>query len=114
MKAIGLAKAHRGYQYQDLIAALALVDALLQRTFDTIIDRKLFAGDLFDDLTITSSSGRQRLQLKHSADPNAELKLSTFTGNSRGVRIDLVISAVLEDRATFPQDVDTTHYRLVF
>lgn len=114
MKASGLEKAHRGYQYQDLIAALALVDALLQRTSDTVIDRKLFPGDLFDDLTITTSSGRQRLQLKHSGDPKAELKLSTFTGNSRGVRIDLVISGVLEDRATFPQDADTTLYRLVF
>jgi hypothetical protein len=114
VKASGLTKAHRGYQYQDLIAALALVDALLQRTSETIIDRKLFAGDLFDDLTITTSSGRQRLQLKHSGDPNTELKLSTLTGNSRGVRIDLVISAVLEDRAAFPQDADTTQYRLVF
>ncbi|MDN4597580.1 ATP-binding protein [Leifsonia virtsii] len=114
MKASGLAKAHRGYQYQDLIAALALVDALLQRTVDTIIDRKLFAGDLFDDLTITSSSGRQRLQLKHSAGPNTELNLTTFTGNSRGIRIDLVISSVLQDRATFPQEADATLYRLVF
>jgi hypothetical protein len=114
VKTTSLAHAHRGYQYQDLISAIALVDVLLQRNVDTVIDRKLFPGDLFDDLTISAASGRQRLQLKHSSDPAAELKLATFSGNSRGVRLDLVISALLKERAAFPQGAETTLYRLVF
>ncbi|RFA06548.1 hypothetical protein B7R54_19490 [Subtercola boreus] len=114
MNTTGLAHAHRGYQYQDLISAIALVDVLLQRNVDTVIDRKLFPGDLFDDLTISAASGRQRLQLKHSSDPTAELKLATFSGNSRGVRLDLVISTLLKERAAFPESAETTLYRLVF
>lgn len=114
MKANSLAPAHRGYQYQDLISAMALVDTLLLRTSETIIDRKLFPGDLFDDLTISSAIGRQRLQLKHSGDPETVLKSSVFSGDARGVRLDLLISALLDDRAAFPQEAESTRYRLVF
>ncbi len=114
VNATGLAHAHRGYQYQDLISAIALVDVLLQGNVDTVIDRKLFPGDLFDDLTISAASGRHRIQLKHSSDLTAELKLATFSGNSRGVRLDIVISALLKERAAFPKCAETTLYRLVF
>lgn len=114
MKASSLVSAHRGYQYQDLISAIALVDMLLLRTSETIIDRKLFSGDLFDDLTISSAAGRHRLQLKHSSDPDAVLKPSVFSGDARGVRLDLLISALLADRAAFPSRADVTQYRVVF
>lgn len=112
-RAAGLAPAHRGYQYQDLVSAVALVDTLLSAD-EAIIDRKLFSSDLFDDLTLTNSSRRHRLQLKYSARANAELSLKLFGGSARGVRLDRVMSAILEDRATFPREADRTTYRIVF
>lgn len=109
-----LAPAHRGYLYQDLVSAIAIVDTMLSSAAEAVIDRKLFNGDLFDDLTLRNGSHRHRLQLKYSADADAELNPKLFGGNSRGVRLDLVISAMLADRATFPTEADRTTYRIVF
>lgn len=109
-----LAPAHRGYQYQDVISAIALVDMLLLRTSETLVDRKLFRGDLFDDLTIIGNASRQRIQIKHSSDPEAILKPSVFSSDARGVQLDLLLQAVLADRDTFPEAADKSTYRLIF
>ena len=46
-----LAPVHRGYAYQDLFTASRLVDVLVGDASEVVVDRKLFAGDRFDDLT---------------------------------------------------------------
>jgi hypothetical protein len=70
--------AHRGYDYQDLLTAIRLVDVLIGRLRITEVDQKLFDGDLFDDLTVVDMEGnRERFQFKHKDAPT-NLPLSTL------------------------------------
>lgn len=110
-----MAPAHRGYQYQDLVSALALVDVLVEQTTPPTIDRKLFEGDLFDDLTLTTSDGeRHRMQIKHTSGAPRPLQLRNFTTTARHTRIDHLVLSLLRDRDDFPEHRDQTTYRLVF
>ena len=45
-----LAAAHRGYAYQDLVAAYLLVRALVERFESVVVDRKIVDDDRFDDV----------------------------------------------------------------
>jgi hypothetical protein len=62
-----LAGAHRGYEYQDLVVALRLVDVLLDRVSWARVDQKLVTDNRFDDLTTEDSANdRERTQVKHT------------------------------------------------
>ncbi|WP_309133882.1 ATP-binding protein [Cellulomonas sp.] len=93
-----LTAAHRGYEYQDLMAACRMVDVVLGQTVTVLVDEKLFVGDRFDDLTaVDSGGGRQRTQFKHT-DDSRPLALGTFTGDGRQLRLDRLIVAAVADR----------------
>lgn len=115
MEANRLASAHRGYQYQDLVTALALVDVVLGRILTPAVDRKFFEQDIFDDLTtITVAGSRQRLQIKHASDSNKPLDLTSFSTQRRGIRLDHLVTAITRDSDFFPTLADQTIYRLIF
>lgn len=115
MEANQLAAAHRGYQYQDLVTALGLVDVVLGRFLTPTVDRKLFEQDIFDDLTTTTVSGvRHRLQIKHTSGAATPLELTNFSTKRRGTRIDHIVAAIIDDNETFPALSDQTVFRLVF
>ena len=62
-----LAAAHQGYEYQDLLVVLRLVDVMLGSIEQIRIDEKLVPNDRFDDLTIVDTTGRrERIQVEHT------------------------------------------------
>lgn len=66
---MGLEYAHKGYEYQDLLSALFIVEQLLI-TNNAIfkIDKKESKNDKFDDITIISPNGIFKRQIKYSED----------------------------------------------
>ncbi|MFD0346034.1 hypothetical protein ACFQ0M_07965 [Kitasatospora aburaviensis] len=93
-----LTAAHRGYEYQDLMEAGRVVDLLLGGVARVRVDEKLVADDRFDDLTVINVDGsRERTQFKHS-DEEAPLGYTTFTSDSRDLRLDRLVAAAVADR----------------
>lgn len=107
---MGLSHAHKGYEYQDLLVAVTLVDVQLDNTLIAQVDCKLHDGDVFDDLTWASTKERRRFQFKHS-NSATPAELSLFTTNTRDLRLDRVISSMLLDRAV--TGGKPTSYRIV-
>ena len=94
-----LTSAHRGYEYQDLMVAVRLVDVLLESIVKIHVDEKLVPGDRFDDLTTVDQSGhRERTQFKYADNTNQPLTLAIFTNDKHGLQLDRVVSSVLTDR----------------
>lgn len=89
-----LAAAHRGYAYQDLVAAYLLVRALVERFESVVVDRKAVDDDRFDDIEVTASGARIRRQLKSSADPSAALSLSDFNSAGSSLRFDRLVNTM--------------------
>ena len=121
-----LESAHRGYEYQDLMVACRLLDVLIGSITKVHVDKKLVPDDRFDDLTTIDKAGlRDRIQLKHTDTPAEPLPLTTFTTESRRLRLDRIFCAALEDRAApgaaahdhcfrvILMDVPPTHPRLI-
>ena len=94
-----LTSAHRGYEYQDLMVAVRLVDVLLDSIVEIRVDEKLVPDDRFDDLTTVDQTGhRVRTQFKYTDNADQALTLATFTNDARSLRLDRIVSAALEDR----------------
>lgn len=90
-----LRAAHRGYIYQDVVAAYALVEALIERLDRIVVDRKVVKDDRIDDLEVMVASRRVRRQIKSSLDPMRALTENDFTKADSTLRIDaLVMSRV--------------------
>ncbi|MBS0368619.1 MAG: ATP-binding protein [Proteobacteria bacterium] len=89
-----LGAAHRGYAYQDLVAAYLLVRALVERFESVVVDRKAVDDDRFDDIEVTASGARIRRQLKSSADPSAALSLSDFNSARSSLRFDRLVNTM--------------------
>ena len=96
---MALVSAHRGYEYQDLLVAMRLVDVMLGTIVKIHVDKKLVLDDRFDDLTtVDETDFRERTQVKHTDNVDQALTLATFTNDSRRLRLDRIILAVLADR----------------
>jgi len=108
-----LEAAHRGYAYQDLLAATRLTDVLLGEIVSAVVDRKLFATDRFDDLTTVSLSGlRERVQIK-GRGTGVPLALSSFTTDQRSLKLDALILSAIEDRDGPGANALTHRYRIL-
>lgn len=106
---MSLRATHQGYTYQDLVAAIGLVDLLLGTASRVSIDTKGFDGDRFDDLTLTYRDGRRvRIQVKHTAQ-HRPLSRATFSADQRSLRLDLLAGSVLRDL----RDRPGTSYRVI-
>ena len=111
---MSLAPAHQGYEYQDLLVACRLVDVMLDSVETVHIDEKFTADDLFDDLTTLGTDGfRERVQIKHTLDREQALALSTFTAESRRLRLDRVVSTALADRDGPGQAAEEIRFRIL-
>ena len=89
-----LSAAHRGYAYQDLVAAYLLVRALVERFESVVVDRKAVDDDRFDDIEVAASGARIRRQLKSSTDPSAALSLSDFNSAGSSLRFDRLVNTM--------------------
>lgn len=79
---MGLENAHKGYEYQDLISALYIIEQLLISDSATFkIDQKESQNDKFDDLTIILPNKNIKRQVKYSEDKilkKADLSSDTY------------------------------------
>ena len=82
---------------------------VLGRATTVVVDTKMFKGDLFDDVTcMWRAGGRERLQIKHTADER-DLTIDSFTGDRRGLQLEKLVAVVDQDL----RDHTDTSYRLV-
>lgn len=96
---------HRGYLYQDLVAATRLVDLLIGSAKTITVDERLLPGDRFDDLATEWASGtRERTQMKHSDQNLHPLAVATFTNDGRLCRLDRLVSAAISLRDHLASD----------
>lgn len=86
-----LGAAHRGYIYQDVVTAYFMALCLANQSGTLIVDKKLFAEDRFDDLTIRDHRGYVRRQFKRSDDPNRPLRRQDFTQDTYGLRLNYLV-----------------------
>jgi hypothetical protein len=94
-----LQAAHRGYEYQDLLAASRLVDLVLGALSAAHVDVKEVGDDRFDDLTVLTVDGRrERTQFKHTDNDDKPLAVETFTTDGRDLRLDRLVAAAVADR----------------
>lgn len=91
----GLKPAHRGYQYQDLLTAQCLAMQLVERWPEVVVDKKLFANDLFDDLQIDTGGYIVRRQIKHSDVAGRKFSEGDLRNQSSPIRLDLLFDAFL-------------------
>ena len=109
-----LTAAHRGYEYQDLLVASRFVDMLLGSILHVHVDEKLVPDDRFDDLTTVDVVGqRERTQFKHTENDDRPLTLNTFTTDSRDLRLDRVVAAMLADRFGPGSTASSLTFRIV-
>lgn len=106
---MSLGATHYGYFYQDLIAAIALVDLVLGTAETITVDTKGFDTDRFDDVNITYlDKTRARLQIKHTTT-DRQLSKETFSQDGRSLKLNRLFDSLLKDHATYPH----TMYRVV-
>lgn len=91
-----------GYEYQDVIAALAMARALLEGFRSVGVVVPMIEGDAFDDLVVVArDGGEDRTQVKHS-DGVAALTEAEFRTASGRLPIDkLLASAAAASAATY-------------
>jgi len=103
----GLAAAHRGYIYQDLATAYFFAIELVDRFVTITVDRKVYPGDRFDDLTIRKTVGVVRRQFKSSENDARCLEIKDFTTDRTSLRIDYLVRSY---KKTITSEVE--EYRL--
>ena len=105
-----LRAAHRGYEYQDIMAAIKLPDLLLGSLTSLTAEEKLYEGDLFDDLMAEAPDGRRdRIQIKYrDKDLDLDLPLSTFTTDQRRLRLDRLAACGRQERMMATPDRPST------
>lgn len=109
-----LTPAHRGYEYQDLLAACRLVGMLLDTVTEAYVDKKLVQNDRFDDLTVRGATGCwERCQLKHTDAGDSPLKLRTFTTEARSLQLDRLVAAAVAYRDAPGSGASSIQFRIV-
>lgn len=100
---MGLEYAHKGYEYQDLLSALFIIEQLLV-TNNAIfkIDKKESKNDKFDDITIISDNGIFKRQIKYSE--NKILQKADFSTASYDLALDTLFKSWKE--TVGPKTVD--------
>lgn len=96
------------------MVACRLVDMVLGVVVEARVDDSAVPGDCFDDLkTVDVSGTREHLQFKHTQLDERPLSLATFTSDSRQLRLDRVIAAMLSSRERFGFDGNHDLFRIV-
>lgn len=78
----------RGYYYQDVATAYLMIRAICEGAVSMTVDRKEYAGDIFDDLVISYPDKTVKRQFKSSAMDKAFSALTNVTGD---LRIDDIV-----------------------
>ena len=111
---MSLAAAYQGYEYQDLLTAVRLVDVMLRSITAIYVDHKFVPDDRFDDLTtIDDSLRRERVQIKHTESDDRPIALTTFARDTRSLRLDRIIAAAIADRHGPGKNATESSFRIV-
>ena len=111
---MSLAAAYQGYEYQDLLTAVRLVDVMLGSITAIYVDQKFVPDDRFDDLTtIDDSLRRERVQIKHTESDDRPIALTTFARDTRSLRLDRIIAAAIADRHGPGKNATESSFRIV-
>lgn len=103
--------AHRGYEYQDLLCAIFLVDLLLGRAKSIAVDQKRTEEDRFDDLRVVWPDDRnENFQFKRR-ETDGPLELSTFTNDGRRCLLSKLVLSVAKSAGSSTETNET--FRLV-
>lgn len=102
-----LRPAHRGYHYQDLLAAYCFAAGLLGGLDEAVADTKETADDRFDDLCTVVGETRTRLQIKYSTRPGERLRLRHLTDSGSDLCFERLYRTYLESERR-----DCAEYRL--
>lgn len=107
---MGLASAHEGYEYQDLLTTYFILAEILTDSYGVFyIDRKEFANNKIDDLRIVNKDGAVKRQVKYS-NPEANhtfAKSNIAADSSYQLSVDSLYLSWLEQ-----PNRDTTELRL--
>ncbi len=96
------------------MVACRLVDMVLGTLIEARVDDRVMPDDCFDDLkTVEVSGTREHIQIKHTQHGERSLSLATFTSDSRRLRLDRVIGAVLANRVVTGFDANVQLFRIV-
>ena len=100
---MGLEYAHKGYEYQDLLSALFITEKLLTSDIATFkIDKKESKNDKFDDITIISTNGILKRQIKYSEEKI--LQKADLSSVKYDLALDILFNSWLETIG--PQTID--------
>ena len=109
-----LTYAHRGYEYQDLLVAIRLIDVMLGSVITAQVDKKLVPNDRFDDLTTIDNTGlRERVQIKYTDRTNHALPLETFSTDRRKLRLDCLIATALAEKEALESEFREFSFRII-
>lgn len=97
-----------GYHYQDLVTATFLVKSLLGTVNEVIADRKLFAGDLFDDLTVQEAGVKTRRQIKYSTRETTEFASQFILTQCKHIALDNLIRSIERGEANWQHRICAT------
>ncbi len=87
---MALAKAHEGYEYQDLLTAYFILNEILaEKESEFHIDKKEFGGDRIDDLKIKNKTGQKKIQIKYSGESDHTFQKGDIAGDAAyGIALD--------------------------
>lgn len=89
---MGLLQAHKGYEYQDLLSGLFIIENLLNDIDAKVkIDKKESDNDKFDDFTLISTDKIMKRQIKYSDDK--VLSKADFSSSSYDLALDILFKS---------------------
>jgi hypothetical protein len=92
----------KGYLYQNLATAVQLAQSLLGEADRIVIDKKLSDPDIFDDLTVITSSKTVRRQFKHTNKTARPFLAEDLRTTQSGIRIDALCRSICAGGTTPP------------
>ncbi|MCG9125210.1 hypothetical protein LH460_11125 [Laribacter hongkongensis] len=104
VRAGALAAAHRGYAYQDLLTAYLLVQGLVARFDQIVIDRKVVNDDHFDDVETRIAGRRLRRQVKSSKQSDRRISFNDFNDIRSSLRFDRLVRTFVNEGALHAEE----------
>ncbi|HCU01441.1 TPA: hypothetical protein DIC62_01420 [Candidatus Nomurabacteria bacterium] len=85
---------HKGYLYQDLLAAFVMAENLHKKDFKIAMECKEKKDDLFDDIVFFADGKKSKMQVKHT-HVNRKLTKSSFVNKSSDVYLENLAKSFL-------------------
>lgn len=91
-----LRPAHRGYQYQDIVAACLVADSVGRGATSIVADQQNYATDKFDDVRIEFPASSKRFQVKWKDNPTAQTLVDDLRLGRQRLGIDELIQSAID------------------